>query len=323
MYNTMKPYTGKILEAIKRTWNTPYCQVEDHFGDCKMYPSIKLKGDYWMVDHTDGIGTKGHYHWNMRTFKNAALDALAMNLNDLAMCGAEPIKLQNHIFLPEDDNDAIYEIIETLVEECEHRGIAMTGGETSIHNNMNGMDISMTVTGIYRGRPNRANRYVAGDCLIGLKSNGLHSNGFTRVHQVLEPVKGIIPEFVVPTRIYTDEIRKVYNEVNMANHITGGAYTKLLPYCKDVDLEFEFHGPYAHAQDIFWDLAEHCSSEEMYKTFNCGYGFVLSVPCDKVKHVMNETGGWIIGDVREGTGKIIIKSAFHNDPDTLTIVEYQ
>jgi phosphoribosylformylglycinamidine cyclo-ligase len=310
MYDTRKPHTGKVLEMIKQTWDTPYCKVEDRF----MYPAIKLKGDYWMMDHTDGIGTKGHYHWELRTFRNAALDALAMNLNDLAMCFANPIKLQNHIFLPEDDNDAIFEIIDTLVEECRHRGIAMTGGETSIHNNMNGMDISMTVTGIFRG--GRVNKYMSGDVLVGLKSSGLHSNGFTKVHQVLEPITGIVPEFVVPTRIY--EIQKIHNSVNMVNHITGGAYTKLLPYAKDVDLHFDFDAP-----KIFHDLAEHCSSEEMYKTFNCGYGFVLSVPPDKVKYVINETGGCIIGHVEEGSGKIVIKSAFYDNPSNSVIVEYQ
>src|SRR5207302_1466113 len=108
------------------------------------------------------------YHWQWRTFRNAVLDALAMNLNDLAMCGAEAVKLQNHIFLPEDDKIAINQIITALVQECLNYRIAITGGETSIHNNINGMDISMTVTGIIKEQ--KKGKYVAGDTLVGLPS---------------------------------------------------------------------------------------------------------------------------------------------------------
>lgn len=301
MYDTLKPATGKVLELIQKTWQTDHCSVSDG-----VYPIFKLKGDYLLVDHTDGIGTKGHYHWDQRTFKNAALDALAMNLNDLAMAFADPIKLQNHIFLPKDDNDAIFEIIETLVEECLKRRIAMTGGETSIHNNMNGMDISITVTGVVRCI--KDNRYKEGDFIVGIPSSGLHSNGFTRVHELFK----FRPEFVIPTRIYSKELSEVRHCINMANHITGGAYTKLLPYAKDVDLVFDFKSP-----EIFHDLAKHCSSEEMYKTFNCGYGMVVSVPEEYLKYVLSKTEGCVIGKVEKGSGKVRIKSTFDGK-----VVEY-
>lgn len=80
MYDPTKPYKKQILELIKQTWETPYVSVK---GD--IYPIIERKFSYPEVDHTDGIGTKGVYHWQQRTFGNAALDALAMNLNDLAL----------------------------------------------------------------------------------------------------------------------------------------------------------------------------------------------------------------------------------------------
>src|SRR3989338_417501 len=143
MYNPTKPYKHEILRLIESTWNTPYVTV--HRG---LYPIIQKKFSFPEVQHTDGIGTKGLYHWKKRTFRNAVLDALAMNLNVLAMVGATPYALQNHIVLPRDDHGAILKIVVVLAAECKKRKIAMTGGETSIHSHTKGMDISITVSGL-------------------------------------------------------------------------------------------------------------------------------------------------------------------------------
>src|SRR5581483_1495361 len=140
-YDTTKPYKAKIKDLIKRTWQTTFCSLNEN-------GVIGLISNYATIDHVDGIGTKGYYHWNGRTFRNAVLDALAMNLNDLSMFGAIPLKLLDHVFLPEDDHDAFLEIVESLVHECCQRDIAIVGGESAVHMNMNGMDISIAMTGI-------------------------------------------------------------------------------------------------------------------------------------------------------------------------------
>ena len=301
MYNTTKPYTKKVLELIKETWGTDLCIIHDG-----PYPAIEMKHNWPMLDHTDGIGTKGYYHWNNRTFKNAAIDAFAMNANDLAMYGATPCKMQNHIFLPKDDDKAVYEIVGALADLCKRHGIAMTGGETSIHMNMNGMDISVTMSGWVRRLPVRDNQYQIGDWLVGIPSAGLHSNGFTMVHDTLG---GFRKEYVEPTRIYCDLILGVYNSVHALNHITGGAFTKLKPYLpKNADALIRFkEEPPAIFNDLF---RVGITSEEMYKTFNCGYGFVLGVPEENMDDVVGRTGGRVIGQVVPGTGKVCIESIF-------------
>jgi len=197
MYNPTKPYKYRILQLIESTWNSPYVEVKRG-----LYPIIRKKFSFPEIQHTDGIGTKGFYHWRKRTFKNAVLDALAMNLNDLAMVGATPYALQNHIVLPKDDHTAILEIVRELAKECRKRKIAMTGGETSIHSDMPGMDISITVSGLIKSI--RKNQCEVGDTLIGIKSNGLHSNGITKVREVFG--KEYKKEFTHPTIIYLDEI---------------------------------------------------------------------------------------------------------------------
>lgn len=105
-----------------------------------------------------------------------------MNLNDLELVRAIPYKLQNHIIIPKDDKEAILEIIEAIVGECKQRNIAITGGETSIHDNTDGLDISMTVSGFIKDY--KPNKFEIGNILIGIKSNGLHSSGFTKVREV-------------------------------------------------------------------------------------------------------------------------------------------
>lgn len=303
MYDPTKPYKENILELIQQTWETPYVSVK---GD--VYPIVEKKFPYPEVDHTDGIGTKGVYHWQQRTFRNAALDALAMNLNDLALLRAKPYKLQNHILIPEDDQETILEIIETLVEECKKRDIAITGGETSIHNNINGLDISITISGFIKNY--KPNRFEIGDILIGLKSNGLHSNGFTKVREVFG--EEYRPEFVAPTSIYLDIILSLDERFNIHGmmHITGGAYTKLKDLLHNVNATLK-RDHKLQPQQIFSQLYERgISDEEMYKTFNCGIGFILSVSPQDADKIVSKLDADIIGEVSPGTGKVRIESVF-------------
>ena len=304
MYNPTKPYKHQILKLIESTWNSPCVYVKRG-----LYPIIKKKISFSEIQHTDGIGTKGFYHWRERTFQNAVLDALAMNLNDLAMVGAIPYTLQNHIVLPKDDHKAILAIVSALAKECRKRKIVMTGGETSIHSDMSGMDISITVSGFIKNI--RENQCKVGDILVGIKSNGLHSNGITKVREIFG--KKSRKEFTEPTRIYIDEILSLLNKhkVHGMMHITGGAFTKLRDILGKVDIVV--HQPKAlQPQDIFREIYKKgVSDKTMYSTFNCGIGFILSVPKNEVGQIMRHIkNAAVIGEVIRGSGQIHIKSAF-------------
>lgn len=305
MYNPTKPYKHQILKLIEGTWNTPYVKVEKD-----IYPIITKKFSYAEVQHTDGIGTKGFYHWQKRTFNNAVLDSLAMNLNDLAMVGAIPYSIQNHIVLPKDDHKAILEIVKELALECKKRKIAMTGGETSIHSGSEGMDIGITVSGFIKNR--RKNQCQTGDVLIGLPSNGIHSNGLTKAREILGPKYR--PEFTEPTKIYIDEILSLLNtcKINGMMHITGGAFTKL----KDIlgnNNAIIFQPKKLEPQKIFYDMySKILSNKIIYSTFNCGIGFVLSVPKQEVSKIISHLkNADVIGEVVKGKGEVYIKSAFN------------
>ena len=304
MYDPSKPYKKQILELIRDTWHTPYVSIKPG-----IYPLIEKKFSYPEVDHTDGIGTKGVYHWKRRTFKNAVRDALAMNLNDLLLVRATPYALQNHIVLPEDDHEAILEIIAALSEECKKRNIAITGGETSIHKGSS-FDISITVSGFVKNP--KPNKFQIDDVLIGLSSAGLHSNGFTKVREVFKDE--FREEFVSPTPIYFDTILSLFGkyDVHGMMHITGGAFTKLKDLLDGTDVRVT-RDHKLEPQAIFHELyARGIPDREMYRTFNCGIGFIFSIPAEEASRVLSEIDGAVIGEVTQGSGAVIVESAFSN-----------
>lgn len=304
MYNPTKPYKREILKLIESTWNTPYVRVERG-----VYPLIERKFSYPEVDHTDGIGTKGFYHWKAGTLGSAVIDALAMNLNDLALVRAIPFKLSNHITVPVEDK-RVFKIIQAMVIECRKRNIAMVGGENSFHNNIEGLDISMTVSGFVKNpQPNMCH---VGDVIIGLKSSGIHSNGFTKVRSVFG--NEMRKEFTIPTAIYLDQILKITEmyTVHGMMHITGGAFTKLKDILGKADAVISCPKK-LKPQEIFQIMyMKGLSNKTMYSTFNCGIGFVLSAPREEVKKILSHLkNAEIIGEVTRGNGQVLITSAFN------------
>ncbi len=303
MYKPSKPYKQKIIDAIQHTWRTPYVSVKFN-----TYPVIQKKFSFPEVDHTDGIGTKGFYHWAQGTFKAAVIDALAMNLNDLAIVRATPYKLSNHITVPVEDA-RVFKIVQELVNQSLKYKLAVVGGENSFHDNMDGLDISMTVSGFVRHPA--INKFRVGDILIGFKSSGLHSNGITAVRKLFG--RSMRREFTTPTTIYSPIILKLLDshKIHGMMHITGGAFTKLKDILGEADATIE-HPNKLLPQPIFHEIHKRgFSNEDMYTTFNCGIGFVLSTSEQEAARVASKVkSAAIIGKVVQGTGKVRIRSAF-------------
>lgn len=290
---------------------TRYVSVRDWFM-CEKFVNPKYR-------HVDGIGTKGFYHWRAKSFHAAVKDAIAMNLNDLALARAIPYEITDHIILPEDDHNAFITIVEHLAEECILRDIAITGGESSVHTTQEGLEISISMSG-FVARQER-NNARADDILIGIQSSGLHSNGFTKVRELFGD--DIRDEFTVPTNIYLDLVRVICQKEMLENrkiingmiHVTGGAYTKIKNMLLDKDAVITS----AHSllpQPIFYEIHEKgVSCEDIYMIFNCGIGFVMSVSKWNAEYCLatirnSGKNADIIGEIREGRGNIKIQSMF-------------
>lgn len=276
------------------------------------YASVYAKyGKGAEIDHTDGIGTKGLIHYLHGTWSSAVQDAMAMNLNDLLTVRAIPYKLQNHLTLPCDDSDTIVAIIEALAAQCRKYQIVMTGGETSIMDTVKGMDLSITMTGFMETWPSSYN--PTGNILIGLPSSGIHCNGFTKVRELwnLLPIK-----LTTPTTIYWDTVWPWLPYIDACIHITGGGFTRLKKYL--VGNQMARINDFKTRQPIFQQIYEAgnankslLTDEEMYTTFNCGIGMVLSVKPENVDKILSKMESEVIGSVgTDDCKKVIISSIF-------------
>ena len=326
MYDTTKPYKARILRAIESTWDSPYSHITRWPN--QPYPIIRSRHDCALeVDHTDGIGTKGMLHYQWGTWKYAVQDALAMNLNDLLAVRATPYKLQNHLTLQNDFHEVIVEVVESLASLCKQYKIAMTGGETSIMDNVKGMDLSVTVTGFVRSL--KGSLMQPGDLLVGLPSSGVHSNGFTQIRRFFDGAA--LAEFLEPTTIYWDKVFPHLDSINACIHIAGGGFTRLRDYMQyDQAVKIKqyktrhsiFDEIYKEGQTELTDLQPNwkLTDEKMYNTFNCGIGMILSVPQEEVVKVLTPLEGEIIGEVVPGDGsqKITIDSIFSDSVVTYT-----
>ena len=167
----------------------------------------------------------------------------------------------------------------------------------------------MTISGFVKNP--KPNKFKVGDILIGLKSSGIHSNGTTAVRKIFG--KEFREEFTVPTRIYIDEILKMLSKckVHGMMHITGGAFTKFKDILGQADAHI-YHPPKLGPHKIFMEIHKRgVPSKDMYTTFNCGIGFVISAPKSEAKKVLSLLkDADVIGEVVKGKGSVFIRSAF-------------
>jgi len=337
-YDSSKPFKDRVIEAIQSTWDVrPEVKVEKkgpYAFFVENFPNKIAK-----IDHSDTVGTKSLIHWKMRTFAAAVQDAFAMNANDMILMGIEPYRLQDSILIEKDDHEAIVEIAQALADICRKHKVIISGGESAIIDIIRGGEIGITMTGFVKEDEIILPNVKAGNVVIGIESNGLFSNGFTflrnlflsklRMNLTDELYDGISlgEELTKPTLIYLDVMKNVFenNRKNITGmmHMTGGAYTKLLDIIpKDVDIKInKTHSLAPHK--IFHIVKEKSgwADADMYKNFNCGVGFTVIVKKESAQDILKiinkEFKADIIGEVVEGTGKILIKSKFSDD-----LIEY-
>jgi phosphoribosylformylglycinamidine cyclo-ligase len=293
-------------------------------------------GDRLLAVHSDNVGTKVLVAQLMDKYDTVGIDLVAMNVNDLVCVGAEPIALLDYLAVEKYDPDLIREIMKGVVEGARRANIAVVGGETAsvpdiIHGARidKGFDLAGTSIGIVdRGSVITGERMEPGDTVVGLASEGIHSNGLTLARKILlgtskltvyDNLPGsdlkIGEELLKPTKVYSQEVYEMIKstEVHGLAHITGGAFTKLRRIGQYARVGFKLDRmPRPHS--VFDTLSKlgRVSEEEMYRTYNMGIGFCIVAPKDQVEEISaiaekHETNATVIGTVtKEET--IVIKT---------------
>lgn len=259
-----------------------------------------------LVSGTDGVGTKLRVAQMFGVYDTVGIDLVAMCVNDILAHGAEPLFFLDYLAVGKLRPLMIEELVKGVSEGCLQARCALIGGETAEMPGFYGADefdmAGFAVGVVDRDRLINGSGIVHGDVLVGLRSSGIHSNGYSLARKVLleeaglklydhveELGQSIGEALLTPTRIYVPTILDLLEdfEIKGMAHITGGGLVENLQRIMPVGLWPDINTEALEPQPIFKLIARLGSvpPHEMLRTFNMGIGFVLVVNPDRVKEL--------------------------------------
>ncbi|MFN9993000.1 MAG: phosphoribosylformylglycinamidine cyclo-ligase [Phycisphaerales bacterium] len=303
-----------------------------------------------LVACADGVGTKVKLASELGIFDTVGIDLVAMNVNDLIVQGAEPLFFLDYIATPEVDTKLLNDLVKGMAEGCRKSGCALLGGETANMPDVyakGDFDLAGFCVGVVElAKLKTPTRVKPGDIVLGLSSDGIHSNGYSLVRKVVKDagldLQKVYPELnpaprrkprgkkqvrprtlgevlLTPTRLYADPIVKLQRQYRVKNvisgmaHITGsgigGNLCRALP--QDLDAVIDLNS--WERPPIFGFLQEHggISDEEMYRVFNLGIGYCVIVRpkfAESIAEHLAKLGERVfqIGVIAKGKGEVRI-----------------
>lgn len=290
-----------------------------------------------LVSGTDGVGTKLKIAKMMKRHDTVGIDLVAMCVNDVICCGAEPLFFLDYVAMSHDDPDTLEQIVTGISEGCMQAECSLLGGETAIMPDLykrGDYDLAGFQVGVVEKRKLiDGSKIKEGDQVIGLASTGVHSNGFSLVRKIvfenakLKP-SSKVPELgssvgdvlLTPTRIYVPVLNRVLQDTRLASavhglaHITGGGLAENIERILPKQLDVAIDGKSWDIPAVFPWLKKlgGVTPSEMYRVFNMGIGMTMIVRANAVKRIQaiaTEQGidNWLIGEVIGGKGKVRIK----------------
>lgn len=301
-------------------------------------------GDYKepvLAAGSDGVGTKLAVAQAMDKHDTIGIDLVAMCVDDLVVCGAEPLFLQDYIAVGKVVPEKVADIVAGIAEGCVQAGCALLGGETAEHPGVmeeNDYDVSATAVGVVEADALLGpDKVSGGDVLIAFASSGLHSNGYSLARHVLLEQAGMQlgehvdelgrtlgEELLEPTRIYAKDCLALASECKVSTfcHVTGGGLAGNLARVIPEGLTARVNRTTWAPGQIFKTISAvgKVELEEMEKTFNMGVGMLAVVaPEDRDRALAMLTArhidAWVLGEVREsaaGEGRVVMEGDHPN-----------
>jgi len=287
---------GKLIESTHKLQKI--AKITHGFGH---YAGIvEIPGGKLLATHTDGVGTKVVIANLMKKYNTIGIDCVAMNVNDIICIGATPISFVDYIAANKNDQQIFKKIVEGLVTGAKKSATPIVGGETAIMPDViTGKGFSFDLAGMVVGLVSKkdlvlGNKIKTGDIIIGAKSSGIHSNGYSlarkallRKYTVKDKIKGVGVlgnALLAPTEIYVKPVLEIIQKckVDGLAHITGGSFTKLLRL-KKIGYDIDSLPKIPPIMGLIEEQG--VKSEEMYKTFNMGVGFCVIAPKDQANKI--------------------------------------
>ena len=288
----------RIRPFVKSTFHASVITDVGGFGSLYSLGRLDYKQPV-LVSSTDGIGTKLKVAFLASKHDTVGIDLVAMSVNDILVQGARPLFFLDYLSIGRMNLDLVTDVISGIAEGCRQAKCSLIGGETAEMPDFYGeneYDLAGFAVGIVeKDSIIDGSEISVGDQIIGLASNGLHSNGYSLVRRIIFQELGLSPDDVIPecgcsvaeellrpTRIYTEAVQVVTREFSVPGmaHITGGGFYDNLPRILPPACLALLRKDSWEVPSIFPFLQENgrISEQEMYRVFNNGIGFTLVVP---------------------------------------------
>ena len=323
----------RIKNKVRSTFSNNVLAGVGGFGSLfDLKPILKDYSDPVMVQSIDGVGTKTIIARKMNKFDTIGIDLVSACANDIVTMGARPLTFLDYIANDTLKPDIIEEIVNGMAGACLDIGVSLVGGETAEMPDTY-LPGEHDLVGIVTGVVNKKNIITGdsirpGDAVLGLPSNGLHTNGYSLARKLFFDVGGYsvndtIPEFeesvgltlLTPHTNYTNHILTIIGngiDIHGLAHITGGGIIENIPRVLPEDCSVEIRRGSWPALPVFNIMQSigNVDHEEMYRTFNMGIGMVVIVDATEITKVKNSLKNlsevYRIGSVIQGKRRIRI-----------------
>lgn len=322
---------SKMKEHVKSTFTDGVLTDIGSFGGS--YSIAKYMGmeEPVLVSGTDGVGTKLKLAFDLNKHDTIGIDCVAMCVNDILCSGAIPLFFLDYIATGRISPEQVAEIVKGIAIGCKESLCALVGGETA---EMPGFykDGEYDVAGFAVGIVDKAkmidgSKMKAGDVIIGLRSSGVHSNGYSLVRKIIDTYKLDLnayceelgetygEAFLKPTKLYVKAVMaaKEAAELKGIAHITGGGFIENIPRMLPEGVDARINLNAIDAPKVYTLLEKLSGLEinELYNTFNMGIGMIIVTAkedADKVVEALCKVGeeATIIGEIVEGNKEVIL-----------------
>ena len=285
-----------------------------------------------LVSGTDGVGTKIQLAFILDKHDTIGIDCVAMCVNDIACAGAEPLFFLDYIACGKNYPEKIATIVGGVAEGCKQSGATLIGGETAEHPGLmpeDEYDLAGFAVGVVDEKDMITGQNISsGNVLIGIKSSGVHSNGFSLVRKIFEMNEASLNTYVdelgatlgetllTPTRIYVKALKSIKDsgvKLLGTSHITGGGFYENIPRMLPDGITAKVNKNAYDVPPIFKLMAKKGDVDEhvMYNTYNMGIGMVLAVnpeDVDKTIAAVKAAGddAVVLGETVTGDEGVII-----------------
>lgn len=311
-----------MKDAVKSTYTPAVLSGIGSFGGLYDASSLKEMKSPVLVASTDGVGTKVKLAASVGRYRGIGHDIVNHCINDILVQGARPLFFMDYFATSKLHPEQTAEVVMGIAEACKEAGMALLGGETA---EMPGVyqpdefDVAGTIIGVLeRDEILPRSNIKAGDVLIGLTSNGPHTNGYSLIRKVFAdiPLDTIFPELGIPLadvllaphRSYYSILFSLLSNIKALAHLTGGGFIENIPRVLPDKLNAEIQlGSWPLPP--LWKLIQqmgNITANEMYRVFNMGIGMIAIVgkdTTDKVQSLISEPT-FIIGELVEGNKKV-------------------